>query len=69
MSEALDKARGALDAAREVLTNAQPDDTIGASMTLKDQENYSRLVYAASVQANVAQAEALERIADALEGR
>lgn len=52
MSDSLDKAKGAIDAAREL----KPDDP-----------QYVDLLTIARVQAEIAQAEALERLADRLD--
>lgn len=65
MSESLDKAKDATGAAKHLLDTAEPDDK--GLITIKDAENYRRLMYAADVQANIAQAEALESIAVSVE--
>lgn len=61
MSELTDKARAATTAAKELLETAEPTNDAGV-LCQADLENYSRLMNAASVNAHIAQAEALEAL-------
>lgn len=67
MSDRLDKARAALKAAKEVLDTADQDHN--GNLPLQDAENVQRLMHAAGVNAQIAQAEAIERLADVFERR
>lgn len=63
MSEHLDKAKGALDEARSHV----PDRSEGVTNLTGSELHFGDLLRIANVQAAVAQAEAAERQADALE--
>jgi hypothetical protein len=63
----LDKAKGALAAARDIIETAQPD--YNGRLPVKDSDEFQRKLSVAAAQAHVASAEALTRIADMLEGR
>lgn len=65
---ALDKARQALEAVNGVLADAEPDRTTGG-LQLRDLENVNRLLHVATAQANIAQAEALQKLANLFDGR
>lgn len=60
---ALEKARGAIEAAAELVNGHREQ------LTVEQVNEYHDLLTVASVQARIAQAEALERLADFLEGR
>lgn len=66
MSENLDKALRALEAAKELTTDVSQDELV-KNVGLHRQ--FLHLIDLASVQAGVAQAAALERIANVLEKR
>lgn len=67
ISEHLEKAKGALAAAREALVTAQYDHS--GRLIDRVEVEFARHLAVANTQAQVASAEALTRIADAIDGK
>jgi hypothetical protein len=67
VSEHLEKAKGALGVARTIAERAEGGPSY-STWPIAEADDFHRQMYVALVQANIAQAEALERLVERLDG-